>query len=174
MPVGRQHERLDDFAFRLIEIVTEELEIECESVGPTTWIRPEIARGLKADQNYFFTSDKLTLAAAAAARGSDDLNNDPNPDLVIEVDISQPKVDRPGMYAALRGPEIWRFSETSMVIERLTDQGVYAAMEQSGLLPVRPDEVARWVFREDRSNVLDWKRCLRAWVRAELAGRPIR
>jgi Uma2 family endonuclease len=171
MPIGRVHERVVDFAFRLIEIITEELEIPSESTGSTTWSRPEIERGIEADQSLYFTPDKLAASAEALARGAKDAADYPNPDLAIEVDISESKVDRPGIYAALQVPEIWRFSESSVIIERLTDQGTYSEVEQSPFLRIRPDEVARWVLHEDRSNLLDWKRRLRAWVRAELSNR---
>ena len=116
-------------------------------------------------------ADKLAVSAAALARAAKDIAAYPNPDLAIEVDISEPQVDRPGIYAALRVPEIWRFSETGVIVERLTDQGTYADAGRSGFLPIVADEVTRWVLEEDWSNLLDWKRRLRAWVRAELVGR---
>jgi Uma2 family endonuclease len=171
MPISRPHELTTDYAFRLIEIVTEELDISSESVGSTTWMRPDIERGIEADQSYYFAAEKLALATAALARGEKDVAAYPNPDLAIEVDISERQVDRPSIYAALRVPEIWRFREADVIIERLTDQGTYTDAGQSGFLPIRADEVNRWVLHEDRSSLLDWKRRLRAWVRAELAGR---
>ena len=42
----------------------------------------------------------------------------PNPDLAIEVDISPPKVDRPGIYAALKVMEVWRFTDSSVTSRR--------------------------------------------------------
>src|SRR5262249_43542930 len=152
--------------------VTEELEISSASLGKTTWVRPEVERGIEADQCFYFDAEKLEANAKATARESEDIADYPNPDLAIEVDISPPKIDRPGIYAALRGPETWRFPPRGVDIERLTDQGSYAAMDQSGFLPIRKDEVARWVLQEDRSDLQAWKRRLRAWVRAELSGRP--
>jgi preprotein translocase subunit SecG len=41
-----------------------------------------------------------------------------------------------------------------------------------GFLPIRSDEVARWVLEEDTSDIRDWMRRVRAWVRAEVMGRP--
>ena len=70
--------------------------------------------------------------------------------------------------------EVWRFTDSNVTIERLTDQGTYAAVDTSGFLSIRSDEVARWVFQEDSSDLSAWKRRLRAWVRAELSGRRAR
>jgi Uma2 family endonuclease len=171
MPTSGFHDFVTDFSFRFIEIVTEELEIAPTSLGSTTWMRAEIQRGIEADQCFFFTPEKLAMIGVATARAETDIAAYPNPDLAIEVDISEPKVDRPGIYAALRVPEIWRFGKTGLIIVRLTDRGAYADAGRSGFLPIVADEVARWVLEEDRSNLLDWKRRLRAWVRAELVGR---
>jgi hypothetical protein len=70
-----------------------------------------------------------------------------------------------------RVPEVWRFIGKSATIERLDDQATYNSVDTSGFLLIRADEVARWVLNEDSSDVSDWKRRLRAWVRAELTGR---
>jgi hypothetical protein len=93
----------------------------------------------------------------------------PNPDLGIEVDISPPEIDRPGIYAALRVPEVWRSLGPEVIIERLTDDGTYQPVEQSIFLPVRAEEIRRWVFEEDSSDESAWARRLRARVRAEVA-----
>ena len=171
MSISGFHENIGDFAWRLIEIIPEELEIPSASLGKATWMRPELERGIEADQCFFFLAEKLRAVAAAIARKSENNADYPNPDLAIEVDRSPPKIDRPGIYAALRVTEIWRFTLSGVTIERLTDQGTYAAVDQSGFLPIRQDEVDRWVLREDLSDITAWKRRLRTWVRAELAGR---
>jgi Uma2 family endonuclease len=104
-------------------------------------------------------------------RKSNNVADYPNPDLAIEVDISPSQVDRPGIYAALNMTEVWRFDAQGVTIERLNEDGTFSAIEISGFLPIRSDEVARWVLEEDTSDIRDWMRRLRAWVRAEVMGR---
>ena len=53
----------------------------------------------------------------------------------------------------------------------LRDDSTYHAVEASGFLPVRAEEIRRWVVDEDSGDHSDWARRLRAWVRAELAPR---
>lgn len=171
MPVSQLHEEDAWFGAALIEIVAGELRIPWRSLGSSTWKRPAVRRGIEADQSFYLSAEKVAAAATARSRRSADPADYPGPDLVIEVDISQPRIDRPGIYAALRVPEVWRFSGTSVTIERLNDRGSYVAVEISGFLPIRADEVARWGFAEDSSDVSEWGRRLRAWVRAEPAGR---
>ncbi len=91
----------------------------------------------------------------------------PNPDLAIEVDISPPRVDRAAIYAALRVAEVWRFDGRELVIERLTPEGTYVPVEASQFLPVRADEVRRWLVEEDSRQKSAWARRLRAYIRGK-------
>ena len=160
---------------QLIEAIAQELGIPYKSAGQTTWKRPEVGRGLESDESYFFHIEKLAMVAQAKARRSKKIADYPNPDLGIEVDISPSKIDRAGIYAALRVAEVWRFDgETEeVVIERLGDDGSYHRVENSAFLPIRDDEVHRWVVEEDTSDESAWARRLRVWVRTELAPRLI-
>jgi len=172
MAKGRKHEIVRRLLCRLVDTISEEFGIPCNSVGETTWKRMEVARGLEADECYYFLPEKLAADAMALARGSDDITDYPNPDLAIEVDISPPKVDRAGIYAALRVTEVWRFDGRELVIERLTPEGTYARVETSGFLPVRADEVFRWVALEDVSDQLAWTRRLRAELKSKKPSEP--
>jgi len=166
MGKGRKHEKRSRRLGRLVDIVIEELEIPCTGLAETTWKRPEIARGLESDQCYYFLPEKLAADAAAADRDSDDIADYPNPDLAIEVDITPPAVDRAGIYAALGVAEVWRFDGRQLVIERLTPQGTYSAVDTSGFLPVRAEDVRRWVVEHDSWDEMSWVR----WLREEVRG----
>ena len=171
MGKGRKHERISELLGYLVRIVTEELQVPYESLGETTWKRPELARGIEADQCYYFQPEKLEADAAALARDSDDIADYPNPDLAIEVDISSPLVDRASIYAALGVAELWRFANGQVVIERLGDNGTYHSVETSAFLPLRADEIRRWVVDEDSRSNIDWAQRVRAWVKSELVHR---
>jgi len=167
------HDVLKKRLGRFAELVAEELEIPCTGLGQTTWKRAQISRGLEADECYCFAPDKLTMIAAAVARMSEDVADYPNPDLSVEVDLSPSKIDRPGIYAALGVAEVWRYDGKTreVVIERLTAEGTYQPVIESGFLPVRAEEVSHWVLHEDSRDGSAWARRLRAWARAELATR---
>jgi Uma2 family endonuclease len=158
---------------QFVEAVAQELEIPYQGFGQTTWKRPEVARGLEADECYYFEPEKIAAATAARARRSKNVADYPNPDLGIEVDISPSRIDRPGIYAALQVTEVWRFDGESeqVIIERLGEDGSYYPVEVSARLPVRAAEVRRWVIEEDSSDQSAWARRVRAWARVELAPR---
>jgi Uma2 family endonuclease len=167
MTLGPFHERQKSLLHWGIMIVAGELKVERQPMGSTTWKRKNLKRANESDVCYYF--DPAKLAAAAAAAHSDDVDLYPNPDLVAEVDISPPKIDRPGIYAALRVPEFWRVRNKAVSIEQLGPDGTYVAVSRSRFLPVRVEDVTRWVFSEDSSSLVAWEERLRQWVRAELA-----
>lgn len=165
MTRGLDHE---DFSRRFdlfIGVVAEELRIPFKGLGETTWARPDVARGLESDQCYLFAPEKLAQFAAARRRGSRDIADYPNPDLAVEVDISRPEVDREAIYAALRVAEVWRLDHGRVFIERLNPQGTYEAVESSGFLPVRVEDIRRWVVDEDASDDTALIRRLREEIR---------
>jgi Uma2 family endonuclease len=171
MTKGRFHEAYKELISRFVMFVTSELRIRSRAAGETTWKRPEIERGLEADQCYYFMPEKLKVDATAHARKAKDIAEYPDPDLAIEIDISPSQVDRPGIYAALQVAEVWRFDGESVVIERLGPDGTYATAVKSLFLPVRAEEVRRWDVEEDSSDELAWEDRLRAWARTELGPR---
>jgi Uma2 family endonuclease len=125
MGKGRRHERSGRLLGLFIDIVTSELKIRRTGLDETTWKRPLLKRGIEADRCYYFAPEKLAADAAASARASDDIADYPNPDLAVEVDISRPQVDRTGIYAALRVPEMWRFD--GAIPARSASEGSLAA-----------------------------------------------
>lgn len=162
LSLGPFHERQRSFLESFIAIVAGELEIRRQPMGSTTWRRKNVERGIESDLCYFFDPVKMKVVAAA---DSDDVDDYPNPDLAVEVDTSRPKIDRPGIYAALKVAELWRARDGSVSIEHLGPDGQYVPAVQSLYLPVSPEDVTRWVFTEDKSDLVIWEKRLRAWVR---------
>lgn len=165
------HDGVKTLLGRFVELTAEELEIPCTGLGQTTWKRPEVTRGLEADESYYFVAEKLATVAEAMTRRSGKVAEYPNPDLAIEVDLSPSRIDRTGIYAALRVAEVWRFDGEQIVIDRLQTERVYQPVEASGFLPVNSQEIARWVLNKAFHDGSLWARRLRAWARAELAPR---
>lgn len=167
MSPGPIHENYKSLIGRLIWLVTMELGIPCRTWGSTRWDRPEARRGIEADECYYLTRAKLE----ATRHRPKDAADYPAPDLAIEVDISPSKVDRPSIYAALGVPEVWRFDGEALRIDRLGDDGTYAAAPESRLVPVLPSEVVYWLLEADPTDESIWGRQVQAWARATVLPR---
>jgi Uma2 family endonuclease len=168
MTLGPRHESLRDLLGQFVHLVAGELAIERQAVGSTTWKRKKVNRGVESDLCYYFDPVKLANYNAATARQSNDVKDYPNPDLAIEIDLSRSKIDRLGIYAALKVPELWRVDKKSVSIAHLGPQGSYVIVASSRFLHVRSDEIMRWLIEEDSSIRVNWERRLREWARTEL------
>jgi Uma2 family endonuclease len=170
---GFTHEHLKILLSLFIDLVSFGLKINCQNLGSTTWKRPELKRGIEADACYFFDAKKLETIRLALSLHSDNLADIPNPDLAVEVDISPSKIDRPGIYHSLQVAEVWRFRDGTIAIDQIDAAGTYVTAESSKFLYVRPDEVTRWVVREDASDRVAWRERLAEWVQTELKPRVV-
>jgi Uma2 family endonuclease len=81
-----------------------------------------------------------TSSTSPLVRGKDeiDLDTDPPPDLVIEVDISRSSLNRLEIYVALGVPEVWRFDGQVLRVYRLDSDGGYAETDRSPHFPFLP------------------------------------
>ena len=164
--LGPFHERQRSLLELFITFVASELKIRRQPMGSVTWRRKTLERANESDHCYYFEAPKL--AAVRYEAHSDDIDDYPNPDLAIEVDISPPKIDRSGIYAALQVPEVWRVRKTSVSIEQPRPDGKYVPATPSHFIPMRPEDVIRWVFDEDANDLVTSEERLREWVRNEL------
>ena len=62
------------------------------------------------------------------------LETDPPPDLVVEVDIKHTDIDKNALYAAMGVPEFWRFNGKAWRIYHLRD-GEYVECDRSPIFP---------------------------------------
>ena len=168
MVVGPVHEGLGDRFSVFVSEVCDGMDLDSYGLGSTTWKRQEVERGFEADLSYCFDPEKVAVCRAAEARGSNDGSAFPIPDLMIEIDISPPKVDRPEIYRKLRPPEVWKFSDDAVSIEQLDDSGHYVAADASRFLFVRADEVTQWLRDGKAAKRPVWKRAILDWARAVL------
>jgi len=76
--------------------------------GSTTFGREDVSGGFEPDQSFYFSEN------AGRVRGKKriDLNaDDPPPDVVVEVDVTSPSLDKLPVYARLGVREVWRYAD---------------------------------------------------------------
>jgi Uma2 family endonuclease len=161
------HERYKGLIGRMIELITEELDIPAVYAGSTTFNSEALDRGLEPDECYYFSSAVNVHDWARV-----DLTVDPPPDLAIEVDITTNSLNRLGVYAALGVPELWRYDGEVFEVLSLSPANTYARIEKSRILPfVSMDDLARFLQDYQAGNDTRWARSFRAWVRETLLPR---
>ena len=97
-----------EFAVRLIErfilILVVELGMKLKTMGSTTLDRDVLDRSAEPDNAYYIQTQ------ARVAGRTVELENDPPPDLVVEVDITHTDIDKLRFYASMGVAEFWRYN----------------------------------------------------------------
>ena len=160
MTLSPRHERLKSLFTPLLTVLTEELNLNLVGLGSTTFRRIEAARGLEPDDCYY-----IHQAERMASQDIIDLATDPPPDLVVEVDITHPSLDKLPIYASLRVPEVWRHDGDTLQVFHLRGEQ-YIQMPTSSVFPWLPAEVlARFVQQGNEHGIIPMVRAFRNWVR---------
>lgn len=161
MSPSPDHEAISVLIGRMIEVCLEELSIPFRSLRCTTWKRPELAKGLEADECYYILNHHRVNKRRAV-----DLTIDPPPDLVVETEVSRSVVQKLRIYAALGVPEIWRLRTNGLTAYSLEKGGKYVEREFSLNLPMlRVKDLEPFLEFEVAADESAWVRGFRAWVR---------
>lgn len=167
MSPSSQHERLKKLLGRLVESILEHRNVPFEPAGESRWSREAAERGLEADESYFLAPDKLAVVGGRAADRADD----PLPDLAIEIDLSEPRIDRSSIYAALGVSEVWYYDGETLRIEWLDQDGTFQERAASRWLPVHAAEVSDRLRQAEDLPFSTWLAQLQDWVRDEVKPR---
>jgi Uma2 family endonuclease len=141
------------------------MDIEIAGFGSMTCRREKLERALEPDDCYWIANEPLV-------RGRDviDLDTDPPPDLFLEIDISRSFLDRLGICARLKVPEVWRWGGQTLRVCILGPDGNYVESERSRAFPFLPlAEITRFMLLANTMSETKLLRAFRAWVREQIA-----
>lgn len=161
MPLPK-HEKAKILIGDLVKILLEELEIDCEPFGSTTFKRQDMEQGVEPDDCFYIQNHALMI-------GKDriDLTVDPPPDLAIEVDVtSKTQLDA---YRALGVPELWRYDNNKLQIYVLINSK-YVESAVSLTFPNLPiiEVIPQFVIQSQRIGRSPSLREFRMWVREQI------
>jgi len=161
MVLSAEHERLKQALTTLVVLIAAEMAIDIDAVGSTTFRREDLSKGFEADAS-FYVQNRLLVAGKKRI----DLNADPPPDLVIEIDITSPSLNKLPLYAALGVHEVWRNDGSAVTILRLVNQR-YAEVEGSEVLPgVKSDRLSELLELCKTMSSTEWVRLVRETAQA--------
>lgn len=149
--------------YSFIVALSEELNIEISSVGATTLKRRLRDAGAEPD-DAFYISD---IAPALGTRNLD-LEHDPPPHLVLEIDRTSLSLDRFRIYAALGVPEIWRLYRGTVTFHHLQQEN-YVTQTHSRAFPLLSSAtLTDFLAQGLREGETRAARAFRAWVQGQL------
>jgi Uma2 family endonuclease len=164
MAVSQQHEYGKTTLAGFVETLVVALDIDMAPGGSMTVRRADLERGLEPDECYWIANEPLMRHCQQA-----DLERDPPPDLMIEVEISRSSIDRMEIYSRLRVPEVWRYDGETVVFEILNKKGHYEARPRSKAFPfLRSVDLNRVLAAAPDQSTTKLLRHFRTWIRAQI------
>jgi Uma2 family endonuclease len=115
MSSKRLHEQITRLIDMAVTLLAFELGLNVDNCGAMTLRVASAQRGGEPDSCFYIANESVV-------RGVDEINLHihPPPDIVLEVDITSPSLDKFGLYLAARVPEVWRYDGAQMSFHALT------------------------------------------------------
>ena len=160
-PLG-EHENNNRFIECLIGVIADELNLNIKRFGSLTLKREELLKVAEPDSCYYLENESLVRH-----KQNINLESDPPPDLVLEIDITSSSLDKKPIYAAFGIPELWRYNGHKLEVFIL-DKTIefYQKSTQSLHFPWLPLEIIPQYIRQ---SLIDGEtatlKAFRRWVR---------
>jgi Uma2 family endonuclease len=161
MAPSHEHESLKHVIAMLVEILAEEMEVDIHGGGSTTFRRKDLARGFEPDECFYIQHAELVRGKKQI-----DLAQDPPPDLIIEIDITRPSLNKFPIFAALGIPEVWRYDGARVAIFRLVDNDYVDRPESVALPKVTSAILTEFIDASKQLKRPVWLRRVRARARS--------
>jgi Uma2 family endonuclease len=158
-----EHEVDKELIGDMVKILLEELDINNECFGSTTFKRQDMMKGVEPDQCFYIRNYAVMIGKRRL-----DLTIDPPPDFAIEVDVtSKTGLDA---YQGLGVPELWRVEEGKLKISVLKD-GQYVDVEVSPQFPNFPlrETISEFLERSQTEGRSQTLKAFRRWVQDRVA-----
>jgi Uma2 family endonuclease len=156
-----EHESINRLLVQLVIAIALARNLDYLDAGSTTFDREDIDRGFEPDSCFYFEH-------APHIRGKKTINlqTDPPPDLVIEVDITHPSLDKFPIYAALGIPEVWRYNGTRIDIHCLRDDAYTRVASSTILDGVTPGALERMLALSATMSGTEWFKTVMVWAQS--------
>jgi Uma2 family endonuclease len=159
-----EHEYYKEIIGDIIKDTAEVLELDFECYGSSTWKRELKKAGIEADNCFYFQNEALIRGKLKF-----DLNQDPPPDLALEIDVTSKSLDRFPIYARLGVPEIWCFDSGEIKIY-LLDGDKYIQTEISLVFPnLNIGEIPSLIESYRTVGRRLFRQAIREWVRGQMS-----
>ena len=130
MTVSAEHEKYVAFINQLLTVLKLRLRLNILFFGSATMKKAAARKGLEPDACFY-----VQRAALIGKRIQLDFDQDPAPDIAVEVDVHHESQLKFPIYAALDVPELWLYHNGALAI-CLLEAGEYVAAPASRALPL--------------------------------------
>jgi Uma2 family endonuclease len=151
MVVSYKHENYSFTLGEIVSTISDWLELDFVAAGSTTFRGEKKKKGFEGDGSFYFKN-----AQVIRGKSEIDLNIDPPPELIIEVDITHGSLSKFPILAAIGVEEIWRFDGEEMKFYRLQGEGYEEVTESICLRGVKSETVTELLFAAEEMKRSEW------------------
>ena len=160
MSPSSEHEEYKQAITLLVELLADALGVDIRNLGSTTFKRSLLERGFEADACFYIQS-----AERMHGKTPIDPAVDPAPDLVIEVEIASPALNKLPIFADFHVPEVWRYDGTRLVVLQLSASEYIETSNSLAFPKASVQELSRLIRQSATLKRTEWLTQLRNWVR---------
>ncbi len=135
MSPGFRHEKIARFIAAIVVYALDAWDIDYEDAGSTTFRRQPVG-GFEGDAS-FYTAKAEDIRGVAEI----DLALHPAPDLILEVDIANRRMDKKAVYEACGVREFWRYDDAAGLQMLALQGGTYELIDTSRVVSGLPVQV---------------------------------
>lgn len=157
------HENSNRLIEGFVVALCEELGLEIKRAGSLTLMRDDLERGGEPDSSYYIQNESVVRD-----KEDIDLESDPPPDLVLEVEYSRSKLNKLELYASMGIPEFWRYNGRVLRIYSLEEEQYVECSTSPTFTPVRVNEIPRFITQSRKIGEIASTRAFRTWVRQQI------
>jgi Uma2 family endonuclease len=158
------HENSNRLIEVFIGVMCEEMGLEIKRTGSLTLTRDDLERGGEPDSSYYIQNESLVRD-----RENIDLEKDPPPDLVLEVEYSRSVINKLNLYASMKIPEFWRFNGKMLRVYVLVGQQYTEVEISSTFNPIPVQEIPHFLQEAKKNGENATTREFRTWVRQQIS-----
>lgn len=162
MSPSTEHESIAYYIGLLVAVFAEETKGDLYGAGSTTFGREDLERGFEPDACFYVQN-----AEHVRGKRRIDLGVDPPPNLVIEIDITSPSLDKFPIYARTSIPEIWRHDGERLAIFELRGEEYIEVAGSKILPPLTSEALSRFIEESASLGIVTWMRRVREWTREQ-------
>jgi Uma2 family endonuclease len=144
-----EHEEYARFIDDLVRLFARAHNIKVQKYGAATWKKQRLNRGVEPDCCYYVAN-----ALRVIGKRKFDLEIDPPPDIVVEIDITNESLSKFPIYAALSVPEIWWYDSKKIQFYELVRDN-YRKVSESRFFPGLSPAMLEAALEQSRTDGQD-------------------
>ncbi|MBD2183139.1 Uma2 family endonuclease [Aerosakkonema funiforme] len=157
-----EHEINKELIGDMVKLLLDELEMDWEPYGSTTFKRAEMSAGIEPDTCFYIQNSRRMIGKRRL-----NMSLDPPPDLAIEIDVTSKT--QLSAYVALGVPELWCYENGKLQVFLLRDSE-YVQVETSPTFANLPaiEGIVQFLKLSETEGASAARKAFRQWVREAL------